>query len=199
VKRIEYNSPVILTFSLIAVVLRLADAVLANEISISWFAIGSTISFTNPADYFRLVSHVLGHSGWRHLFNNLTFILLLGPILEEKYGSVTILEMIVITAVITGVVNVIFFPTGLMGASGIVFMLIILASIVDIKKGTIPMTFILVAGIFIGMEIFKMFREDQISQMAHIIGGTMGAAFGFIMARPDVKTEDRKPANSKWR
>ncbi len=88
--------------------------------------------------------------------------------------------MILITASVTGLINVLAFSTGLLGASGIVFMLIILVSIVDIKQGSVPLTFILVAGIFIGSEVVQAFRDDRISQMAHIAGGSMGAAFGFL-------------------
>ena len=179
-KRLQYNSPTILTFSLIAVAVHLLDTVSGSQFTRTFFTVRSTMSFVNPLDYFRLVSHVIGHSSWGHLFGNLTFILLLGPILEEKYGSFRILIMIILTGLITGIINVMFFSTGLLGASGIVFMLIILASIVDMKAGSIPLTFVLVASIFIGTEVVNSLKADHISQMAHIVGGGSGALFGFI-------------------
>ncbi|HLC15901.1 MAG TPA: rhomboid family intramembrane serine protease [Thermodesulfovibrionia bacterium] len=138
------------------------------------------MSLFNIGDYFRLVSHVFGHGNWEHLFNNVTYLLLLGPILEEKYGSYAIVAMMFITALSTGVINVLLFSTGLMGASGIVFMLIILISIVDIKEGTIPVTFLVVATIFIGRELIHALYDDSISQAAHIVGGSLGAFFGFF-------------------
>ncbi len=182
--RIQYNSPVILTFSILAFGIHLANLILLPGLTEGYFVVRPTFSFLNPLDYFRLVSHVLGHGNWRHLFNNLTFILLLGPILEEKYGSPNILLMMLFTAIFTGVMNVLLFSTGLLGASGIVFMLIILASVVDIKQGSVPLTFILVACIFIGSEILNAFRNDNISQMAHVAGGSLGAIFGFIIKKP---------------
>ena len=109
------------------------------------------------------------------------FILLLGPILEEKYGWRKMLLMMFLTTVITAIIHMaIFRTTGAMGASGIVFMYIILASFVNVKKGTIPLTFILIIILFIGREIIDSFEEDQISQLAHIVGGICGAVFGFI-------------------
>jgi hypothetical protein len=33
-----------------------------------------------------------------------------------------------------------------------------------------------------GGEIMAAFKDDQISQMAHLIGGLVGAAFGFLGA-----------------
>ncbi|MDM8525457.1 rhomboid family intramembrane serine protease [Desulfococcaceae bacterium HSG8] len=192
-KRIQYNSPVILTFSILAVVIYLANLIIPRLIH-DFFVVRPTMSFFNPLDYFRLISHVLGHSGWRHLFGNLTYLLLLGPILEEKYGSTTILVMILLTALFTGIINVALFSTGLLGASGIVFMLIILASVTDMKRGSIPLTFVLVASIFIGTEVLKAFRADNISQMAHIVGGSFGAGFGFMFGNQlPTKTAQGKP------
>ena len=43
--------------------------------------------------------------------------------------------MMLITALVTGIMNVLFLPTGLQGASGIVFMFILLISVTNIKKG----------------------------------------------------------------
>ncbi|MBF0100276.1 MAG: rhomboid family intramembrane serine protease [Desulfobacterales bacterium] len=182
--KIQYNSPVILTFSLAVIVLHLVNTYVLPGITYTFFMAKPTIHVQNPWDYFRLFSHVFGHSGWTHILGNLTLILLLGPILEEKYGSGNLLLMIVITSLVTGIIHVVIsVKSGLLGASGIVFMLIVLASIVDIKRGSIPLTFVLVAGIFIGGEVFNTLNKDNISQMAHILGGISGAFFGFFFAK----------------
>lgn len=45
-------------------------------------------------------------------------MLLLGPMLEEKHGSQTLVEIIAITALATGIANYVLFPTvALCGAS----------------------------------------------------------------------------------
>lgn len=182
--KITYNSPTILTFSFIAVAIQMVASTAMPAIAINYFSIGASFDLSNPIWYFRLSSHVLGHSGWPHLLNNIIFILLLGPLLEEKYGSKNLLVMIIITAVITGLANITLFYSGLLGASGIVFMLILLGSITDIRQGEIPLTFILVAIIFIGKEVTAILNNDNISQMAHIIGGLTGGAFGFLVSKP---------------
>lgn len=190
--RIQYNSPVILTFSLIAVAVQVLN-LLFPGLTALLFTVYPRMSIWNPLSYIRLFSHVLGHVDWRHLLGNISYILLLGPLLEEKYGSVSILFMIGFTALFTGILNVLIFSTALLGASGIVFMLIILASIVDVKAGEIPLTFVLVAGIFIGTELLGALGNDSISQMAHIVGGTFGALFGFMFLNlPKTKPASRR-------
>jgi membrane associated rhomboid family serine protease len=131
----------------------------------------------------RLVSHIAGHQNWAHFMGNFTFILLLGPMLEEKYGSGRLLAMILFTGFITGVLNILFFSTGLMGASGIVFMFIILSSFANIRSGDIPLTFILVVSLFLIKEVLDILKQDNVSQFAHILGGVAGSFFGFRSQR----------------
>lgn len=181
--RISYNSPVILSFTFISAAVYLMDVIFFGNLTRNFFTVYPGFSFLNPLDYLRLVSHAIGHSSWQHLLGNFTFILLIGPILEEKYGSRDLLLMMFITALITGVLNSFFFSTGLLGASGIVFMLIILSSITNIRQGEIPLTFILITVLFLGQEVVNIARADNISQTAHIIGGICGGFFGLQFAK----------------
>lgn len=180
--RISYNSPVILSFALACVAILILNDTVMPGLTRTFFRVNSRMSLANPLDYLRLFSHIFGHGSWAHLVGNLSFILLLGPILEEKYGSRNIAVMIGITALVTGVLNILFFNSALLGASGVVFMLIVLVSIVDIEKGYIPLTFLLVAAIFVGREVIDMLNQDNVSQLAHIIGGIMGGVFGFSLS-----------------
>ncbi|MEM6298750.1 MAG: rhomboid family intramembrane serine protease, partial [Bacteroidota bacterium] len=51
----------------------------------------------------------------------------------------------------------------------------------NMKAGQIPLTFILVALLYVGREVMAVLENDNISQFAHIIGGICGAAFGFAL------------------
>ena len=140
-------------------------------------------SFMNPMTYIRLLFHVAGHANWGHLFGNITLLLLLGPLLEEKYGTASMVVVIFSTAILTGILNMIFSPSSaLLGASGVVFAFIILSSMTSIKNGSIPLTFILVVVIYIGEEIYNgIFLQDNISNFTHIIGGMVGAVCGYLL------------------
>lgn len=177
--RIRYNAPVTLTFSILAVVVLIVDQLTGGRLVSQAFSIGATLDFGNPLQWPRLVTHAVGHAGWSHLMGNFAFVLLLGPILEEKYGSNQLLFMMAVTAVVTGLINVLIMPTGLLGASGIVFMMILLVSFTNIRAGEIPLTFILVVVLFLAREIVGALREDSIAQFAHIAGGVCGSLFGF--------------------
>jgi len=177
--KISYNSPVILTYTLICTVIMFGGV----GVSQGLFTVYPVIDYSNPIFYWRLISHIAGHQNWAHLTGNFAFILLIGPILEEKYGSWKLLQMILITALITGILNIMLFSTGLMGASGIVFMFIILSSFTNFRSGNIPLTFILVVMLFLTKEIASAFAADNISQFAHILGGITGSVFGFKMSK----------------
>lgn len=183
-KRIQYNSPVVLTFAFISFAVLLMGHFTADYTTELFFSVYQS-SLLNPLTYVRLFGHVLGHADLAHLTGNMTLFLLLGPILEEKYGSTALIEMFAIVAVVTGVVNMLFFPgTALLGSSGIVFMMIVLSSVTSVGKGKIPMTLIVVAILYLGQEIIDgLFTTDNISHLSHILGGVCGCAFGFTRKR----------------
>ena len=178
---IRYNAPMTLTFTLVCAAVLLASSIFPGLAS-AWFSVPGRGGFDahSARDYVRLFTHILGHADINHFLSNFSFILLLGPILETTYGSVGLLIMTMITAVVTGILNILLFQTGLMGASGIVFMMILLSSFTNFNKGEIPLTFILILLLYLGREIFNAFQANNISEFAHIIGGLCGSIFGYL-------------------
>ena len=180
--RISFNSPVILGFTIICFAVLMLGYATSGRSTVYAFSVYRS-SFLNPFTYIRLVGHVFGHANWEHFIGNIMLILVVGPLLEEKYGSSNMIFIILATALVTGVVNVIFFPgIRLLGASGVVFALILLSSLTSIKEGEIPLTFILVAFIYIGEQVYQgMFVHSNVSNLTHILGGFTGASIGFVM------------------
>lgn len=178
--RVKFNSPVVLSFVTICFVATLVGIITGGKSTRLLFMTYHS-SLVNPLTYLRFITHVLGHSGWSHFLGNAAYLLLLGPMLEEKYGSITILKIMMVTALATGIINYVFFwNMALCGTSGIVFAFIIMASFTGFKEGEIPLTFILVAAIYIGQQIYEsMMVQDDISNIAHVVGGLAGAIVGY--------------------
>ncbi len=180
-RKIQYNSPVILTFTILSFVSLILGGITNNFSTVLLFSVYKS-PLSDIFFYFRLVGHVLGHANFQHFLSNFLIILLIGPVLEEKYGSKIMIRMIFVTAIITGLLNILLFDTALLGASGIAFMLILLSSFVNTTKGKIPLTLILIIILFIGQELIDIFiANDNISQLTHIVGGLCGGIFGFYI------------------
>jgi membrane associated rhomboid family serine protease len=192
--RIRYNAPVTLTFTLISLLILLLDLFAGTGFTQNIFSIPGkgNFDFANPFHYIRLFTHVLGHMSFTHFISNFSFILLLGPVLEEKYTSLSLLFMMLITALVTGLLNALVFPTGLLGASGIVFMMILLVSFTNIERGDIPLTFLLVLAIYLSSQIIASFNRNTISEFAHIVGGICGSLFGFIKPKAAARVRQAK-------
>ena len=72
--------------------------------------------------------------------------------------------------------------TALLGASGIVFMLIMLGSLSGMRDGKIPLTLLLVGALYLGQEVYAMvFVRNNVANLMHIVGGLCGTAFGFLL------------------
>ena len=178
--KITFNSPLILTFSFICLIIYILTGYLG--LFENSFVLTPNFDNTSFLSYFKLFSHTLGHQSIDHLIGNLSFILLIGPVIEKQYGAKLLFIMMLTTGLLTAILHLLLFDSGLLGASGIVFMLIILTSMVNIKNKEIPITFILIVIVFIGKEVIGSFNTDNISHSSHIIGGVVGAFFGFSLA-----------------
>ena len=178
------NAPVTLGFTGLCLVATILGIVSGGKITQAVFMTYHS-ALLSPLTWLRFFTHVLGHDGLGHFLGNAAFLLLLGPQIEEKYGPKAMISVILVTALITGIINYILFPhTGLCGASGVVFAFILLASFTSFRDGEIPLTFILVAVIYLGQEIYQgIFVNDNVSNMAHIIGGITGGAAGYFLNR----------------
>ena len=166
---ILYNSPVILTFALLSLL-----ALGLGKLTDGWttqnlFCVYRS-SLKDPLFYVRLFGHVLGHASWDHFLNNMLLLLVIGPPMEEKYGSVPLLE-------------------------GIVFMLIMLASLSGFSGG-IPVTMLLVAALYLGQQVYDvLFVHDNV---ANFVGGICGTGFGYVYAlRPKKRKPAAHKASGK--
>ena len=181
VLKFSYNAPVSLTFALLSLIV----------LALGWITNGWTTAnlfsvyhcSLEPLAFVRFFGHVLGHSSFQHFMGNILFILLLGPSVEDRFGSWNTLWAILVTALITGIIYFVFFPaSALLGASGIVYMMILMASFGGAKNGVIPITMIFVAVFYLGGELWNaVFEDNNISELAHIVGGICGMLIGFAL------------------
>ena len=176
---IQYNAPTTLNFALVSFVVLILHYATRGSSTMKLFSVYRS-PLSDLLTYPRFFLHVLGHSSFAHYSGNIMMMLVIGPTLEERYGSRTILAAAAITAFISGLIQWIAFPgTALLGASGIVFMMILMASLGGMHSGGIPLTLILVFAIYIGQEVVAaVTQSDNISQLTHIIGGVCGAVIG---------------------
>ena len=180
--KFDYNSPVILTYFFICLIILMIDKLCKGKFSATFFTTYKNDSLLNPLTYFKLISHSLGHADWDHLYSNFIKILLIGPLIEEKYGSINLLIAMILTSLIIGIVNKILGKGGILGASGVAYMLILLSSFVYMENGKIPITLTLIILFFVVDEVIKLFRrkKDGVSHLGHITGAICGVVFGIL-------------------
>ncbi len=181
--KIHYNSPVILSITLVSFATLLLGYLTGGFTTSLLFSVYRS-SLADPFSYIRAFGHIVGHADFAHFSGNILLLLVVGPPMEEKYGSRTLLVGILLTALISGVLHCMFFPSvSLLGASGIVFMLIMLSSLSGMKNGYLPLTLILVGLLYLGQEVVSaIFVRDNVSNFVHIVGGLAGTAFGYLVA-----------------
>ncbi len=179
--KITFNSPVVLCFVFISVAVQVLST-LTGGVSTRVFFTSHIGPLTDPLMYVGLVSHIFGHASWEHLIGNMGYILLLGPLLEEKYGSGRLACIMLASALAGSIANIVLLHATVVGASGVVFTFILLSSVTGLREGELPLTFILVAVLYFGQQIYgAVFVRDNVSYLGHIAGGVVGSVVGFLL------------------
>ena len=91
----DYNSPVIISYLLLSIIAWLLNTITKGSTNKLLFS-SYRSSPLNPFTYIRLFTHSIGHQDFDHLISNFLYILLVGPMIEEKYGSINLLIMLLI-------------------------------------------------------------------------------------------------------
>ena len=180
IKYFQYNSVVILSYFFISLLVLVVNYIIHDSINKKLFSCYRSSPF-NIFTYIRMFTYILGHKDWNHFINNFLYILLIGPMIEEKYGSVNLLAMILITAFVSSFFNLLISKRDrILGASGIVFMLIVLSSFVNFQAGKIPLTLVLICLLYVVNEIRDgLLKKDGVSHFGHLMGAVCGCIFGF--------------------
>lgn len=178
---VELSSPVTLGFAGVSLFALALDWLTGGASTRVLFSVYRA-SPADPLTYVRVFLHVLGHAGFVHYASNMALLLVLGPLVERYYGSLQLLWMMAVTALVTGLAHLLLSSSAAaLGASGIVFMLIMLSAISGRSSGKVPLTLVLVAVIYLGQELAGgLFQRDNISQLAHVFGGLCGIVLGMI-------------------
>ncbi|MFC1608987.1 rhomboid family intramembrane serine protease [Patescibacteria group bacterium] len=143
--------------------------------------------------YVKLWTHILGHGSWSHFSVNAAYLMLIGPLVERHYGSLRVLGLILVTAITTSTVSL--FVTGdpIIGASGVIFFLIILNLFItnhDESERRVPIESVVVSLFFICREIVNMFGVNNVSQLTHLVGAAIGIVYVYRLRQKNPEEKD---------
>lgn len=196
------DAPVPVFFVMVSALVFIIDCFLLKDRSSVFLTFSPTTPdgslpflISKPISYLRLFLYVFGFASPQLLITDLIFIMLLGPSIEERYGSIVIGIMMAVSALFSGVLNACFCATSLRGASCIIFMLIFLNSFMTLSKKKIPVSFIFVLILYVLREFFEKKSAGAVGILICIAGGLCGSLFAFLTspkARAEKKTSARE-------
>lgn len=187
---LKNNSPVIVAYVLISLTAFWLKDTEFGRTLLPWLSLPREIKSAEATYYLNFVSYIFGYENWDYLLQNITFLLLLGPLVEKKYSSKLVFLMLIVTASITGTLQVLFYGSSYagreIGGTCIVYMLIMVASATNIKSYEIPVTLVLLIGFLIGgLSI----TSRHYNSLPLVVGGICGFIFAIVIPRifPNIK------------
>lgn len=203
--KFHYDSPVMLTFAFLTLITFVLDTfAFKGKLKDVWLitptAAGGAFpfAFSDFPSILRLFIHIFGYSDSPILICNLIFILLLGPQMEERYGSVIIGIMIFVSALFSGVLNACFCQNAVCGADPVVFMLILLWTMMHLSRSKISASAIAVIALFIVMEIFRKNPNGVVGVVIVAAGGLCGSLFAFLASPKARKAKKNEAAMAEF-
>lgn len=180
--KVRFNAPFTFFYAFLIVLIFFLNQYVTPGLIGRFFSVPGKggANWTSPILLMQTVAYVVGHTSWAHLTSNIMMILLLGPPVESRYGSVMMAIMVILTAAVGGVINLLFFPAPLVGASGIVFMLVVLVSFAGMDDDEFPVSVLIVFSIFVAREVIAFHTSGRVSHTAHIEGAVLGGLYGYL-------------------
>ena len=181
---LKYNAPVTLTFALFSLL-----ALALNELTDGWTTQNLFCFYKSAlSDYLtypRAVLHVLGNTSLTTCTGNIIVMLVVGPAAEERFGSAKVFFAVLLTALAGAAIMWFLFPDAtIMGASGVLFCMMMLASFASMRGGAIPITLILVIILYLGSEVLQAVSGAAgLPELTHIAGGVVGLLLGLVFSR----------------
>ena len=204
VAAVDIDSPLVLSFAGACTLVHLLGAVLGfTQFEAAYFSVPSGISRfrpLSPLSYFRLVSHVFGHVTWEHLNGNMVNLLLVGPACEREFGSFALGKIVLWTAFFSALAHMALGAANAaqLGASGVVFMLILLNSLLEVRQNRLPLTFVVQVGLWVNKEVFaQLWSHDKTSHVAHLAGALVGTVAGYQLHGEQIKSK-AKAIGQAW-
>ena len=183
--KFSYDSPVVLTFAIITVVMYFLNAFVLQKNGIDVKLISPTSQnganpfvFSSIKCYLNLITYPFVNSDFSFAIFNSIILIFLGMQMEEKYGSVIILVMILISVIFAGVLNACFSVQSLQGIQPVIFMLIILNLINASQKKKISTSLLLVLVLYTILNIIPL--KNALLGIISIAGGLCGSLISFL-------------------
>ena len=194
--KFSYDAPVTLSFVIVCVFFFLLNTFVIKNGALGKILASPTTQagalpfiVKQPLSYLRLLLYIFGSGEEVIYLTNFMIILMMGPAMEERYGSVIIGIMIFVSALFAGVLNACFCADSLVGAVPVVCMMIFLNAFMSFSKKTVPATFLAVI-VFFGFFSINS-GMSAIRLIICIAGGLCGSLFAFLTS-PKVKAAKKE-------
>ena len=196
-----YDAPVTLSFALAVLAIFLLDTfAFKGKLTSQWLLSPTSaegilpFAFSDFHSIIRLFFHVFGCGDSPFLLCNMIFVLLLGPAMEERYGSVIIGIMIFVAALFSGVLYACFCKLPACGAEPVVFMLILLSTMMHLSRSKISASSIAVIILFVCMQALRKNPNGAIGVIIIAAGGLCGSLFAFLTSPKARKAKKNESA-----
>ncbi len=123
-----------------------------------------------------------------HLFFNMLVLFFFGRLLERQIGSERFLGLYLAGGVLAGLAQVLFFHSGVVGASGAIMsvmgaLTVLMPDLTVLVYFVIPLKLVYMTILYAALDILFLGSGDPVAHLAHLVGLAVGLACGFAVRK----------------
>ena len=151
---------------------------------------------------YRLLTSMFMHGSGAHIAFNMFGLLIFGPLLEQILRPKRFLYLYIGSGLLAAVVSSFLYPLAL-GASGAIFgmlgaLIYLMPNLKILLFFVLPMPLWIAGILWVGLDIFGIFTNNNVANEAHLVGIAAGLLYGYYIKRPRVSIikKPKKPTRN---
>lgn len=153
----------------------------------------TAFNYQNPIEYLRFFLHIFGSRTFTDACVTFLILLLLGIQVEQQFGSLFTFIIVVVSTIVTAVVNACFIKSPCSGLECIVWCIFLLTAFPPENRKNLSVPLLFALSILAVKDINLIINEKDFTMISEIAGGFCGSLVSLAVSSP--KSRSKKTAS----
>ncbi len=153
----------------------------------------TAFNYQNPVEYLRFFLHIFGSQKFADTCVTFLLLLLTGTYIEQQFGSLFTFIIVLVSAIVTAVINTCFIKTPCSGLECIVWCIFLLTAFPPENRKNLSVPVLFTLSILILKDISLIIIEKDFTVISEITGGFAGSLVSLAVSSP--KTRSKKTSS----
>ncbi len=149
----------------------------------------TAFNYQNPVEYLRFFLHIFGSQNFTDACVTFLILLLLGINVEQQFGSIFTLIMVLVSTIVTAVINTCFIKTPCSGLECIVWCIFLITAFPPENRKNLSVPVLFALTILAIKDINLIIHEKDFTLVSQMLGGFAGSLVSLAVSAPKKRSK----------